>query len=146
MSSHLADVERAVIARVRRETGMLLDTAATLQDNISAYTAAEQILMQRARDSADPDDDRRIGVILRPFNYLPGPVAQQFRISALGTDLARLLYRALAGQAPRGYAAIMATASVTGPVQSPPYEPVTSGLSRDDDRLPPGARPQARRW
>jgi len=141
----LTDAERAVIARVAQETDMLLDVAVTLQDAPLARDALERALMQRAQRSADPDDARRIGAIFRPYEYLPLPVASQFRISALGTDLAGPLYRALAGQAPHDSTAIMATDTVTDATLCPPYDPVTLRLSRDSGRLPGAPRPQARR-
>lgn len=150
MDDHLRAEERAVIARVGQETEMLLDVAVTLRDDPEARAVLKRVLMQRAQESADPGDRQRIGAVLRPYDYLPAPVANQFRISSFGSNLAGPLYRALSGRAPRDSTAIMATAGVTEAGLCPPYEPVTFGLSRDPGHPPagtrtPGPRPARRR-
>ncbi len=145
LSGDLAPVERAVIARAGRETEMLLDAAATLRDDPAAHAALRRILMHRARESPDPDDERRIGAILRPLEYLPSSVAERFQVSALGGDLAGPLYRALAGRHPQDSSAITAVATVTEATLCPPYEPVAFRLSRDPGRPPPRTTAQDRR-
>lgn len=145
MSGDLATVERAVIARTGRETEMLRDAAATLRDDPAAHAALRRILMQRARESPDPDDERRIGAIVRPLQYLPPAVSGLFQVSALGGDLAGPLYRALAGRRPRDSSAVGAVATVTEATLCPPYEPVAFGLSRGPGRPPPGTTAQDRR-
>jgi hypothetical protein len=129
------DEERAVIARVAQETDMLLDAAVTLQDNPAAYLALRCVLMQKAQESGDPRNVRRMGAILRPREYLPAAVAHQFRVSAFGDleRLARALYRVLAGKSPSDSGAVKAVATVSEATLCPPYEPGDYELSSPAD-------------
>lgn len=131
--------EKAVIARIAQETDMLLDAATTLQDDPMAYFALERILMQRAHESADPGDARRMGAILRPYEYLAAPVADQFRVSAFGKleSLAKALYRELAGKAQSDSTGLMAVATVSEATLCPPYEPAGRESSAAADFRPP---------
>lgn len=128
----IEDEEKAVIACIADETSALLDAASGLRDSYPAYLDLSSTLMRRAGASADPRDLQRMGAVLKPYSYLPMPLAHKFRIGAFGSlkALAVPLYRALAGKPQQDSSGIMATATVTEATLCPPYEQGKYDLAR----------------
>lgn len=114
-SRELAVEEEWAIARIAEETSMLLDVATRLHDGFAAYTDLATAMMQRAENSSDPDDIHRIGAVLKPYAYLPQPIGAYFRVGAFGRleELARPLYRELAGKPQADTSGVLATATVS---------------------------------
>lgn len=98
----LSGEEKAVIARIAHERDMLVDAASALRDDPLAYRVLGRVLMQMARDSAEPDAVRRMGAVIEPYQFLGAPAASVFRVSVFA-DLrqhAEHLYRQVAGRSP----------------------------------------------
>lgn len=141
-STRLHPRQKEAIARVARDTDLVLDVATSLTDRGSDYFALRQALAARARASKDAQQIKGIDALLHPWEYAP---ANLFRYSTLHQlpSLASTLYYALAGEALGDRLRVDMIKDIVGvpgaifdisqpiPIKEgticPPYEPVDLG-------------------
>lgn len=139
-SADLHPRQKEVIARVARDTELILDVAASLTNRQADYTALKQALVDRARASKNEQQVGGIETLLKPWRYEFPNTSYYYPTMHQLPALATTLYRALVGEVQRDALSVRMIRDIAGvpgaffdisqpiPIKEgticPPYEPV----------------------